>query len=180
VALTLACIAYDVGVPCPTIMVQLDVPSTGGLAVIPWIIAVLTHKRVPTPRHKSIQQATWCVVPIKGTTSIPSFLLREVTAKFSPKYLWDMITLNSRCHGSAVIGIPFHLPCTRQDVPGSFQCVFVHLCGQPHHAEGMGKISKVFGLKIINMSLQCSNYINVSRVASRLQECYTSIYTIKD
>jgi hypothetical protein len=146
---------------------------TGGLAIIPCINPVMTRKRIPTTMHETIRLATWSGAPFYGTTSSPSLMLRPVPGKVRPKQLWEIKTPNPRCYGGAVIGMPFHLPCAWQDVPDSCPCILIHLCGQSHHAEGRGKISKVFGLNGINTSLQCSNYINVCRVMYCLQECYT-------
>jgi hypothetical protein len=138
VAPLLSCIANNLGIPCPMIMVRLCIPFMGGFLVISCIRLTLTLKRISAMLHCSIHLAIGSVATISWMAKSPSLLLRLVPCEISSKHLGEMITLNIRCHGWAVIGMPFHTPHAWHNVPDPCPSILIHLRGQAHHTEGRG------------------------------------------
>ncbi len=175
VALPLACIAYDVGVPCSMIMVGPCIPPTGGFAIIPCISPVMRQKKsLPRCTNPSIWQLGKGA-PIYGTTLSPNLVLRPVLWKVCPKHLWEIKTLNPRCHGSAVIGMPFHLPCMWHNVPNSYPCILIHLCGQSHHAEVRGRYPKSSDWKVL---IWACNVVITSMYTGSCTACKNAIFLV--
>ncbi len=75
----LACIANNLRIPRPMIMVWPCVPPTGGFSVISCIHPNMTIKRILAALHCSIRLAMGSVATISWTGTSPSLLLRPIS-----------------------------------------------------------------------------------------------------